>query len=81
MGIRAALETFLVELNAAGLTVRLQASETEVVNRAPRSVRRSMFVDFKPTDISISECGMQSPICSTTLKKVEEARLPDSDAI
>lgn len=76
MGIRAALDTFLDELNAAGLTVRLQASETGVVNRAPQSARRRMFVDVELTDMLISECGMQSPICTRALKKVEKAPLP-----
>ena len=52
VGRREALDTFRYALNAAGRTVRVQASETGVVNRAVARARRSMLVDVVLTDIS-----------------------------
>lgn len=51
IGRREALDTFRYALNAAGRTVRVQASETEVVNRPVARARRSMLVDVVLTDI------------------------------
>lgn len=53
VGRRAALDTVLDGLNAAGLMVRLQDSETGWANRAPIRARRSMVVDVELIDISV----------------------------
>ena len=84
IGRREALDTFRYALNAAGRTVRVQASETGVVNRAVARARRSMLVDVVLTDI-LKYCNMryamEIPVCTPQGSWLWKPLSADSDAI